>query len=338
MTAARRRRYRVRFPVLAALASLIAVPLLAPLDRPLASDTPAAANGSISVPPARYAVGVQLAQAIDPFRWTPARGSTPAHIGRILNTAYWYPTAGPASGTDRPFAAPVRGHFPLVIFAHGFDANAATYRVLLHDIAAAGYVVAAPEFPISGIDGSGPPREDDNVNQPADLSAVITATAHWASLAGHWLNGTVDVSRIAAVGHSDGGSTVAAMTLDTGYSDTRVTAAVVLAGAEMPMPGGRYGAKATVPLLVEQGDHDPYNGYLYGYAVFADAHGPKAMLTTIGGQHITPVIGSGTQPLLVRSCVVAFLDAQTRGSSTAFWTLAADGNVPGVTRLSFAGG
>ena len=146
------------------------------------------------------------------------------------------------------------------------------------------------------------------------------------------------MSRIAAVGHSDGGSTVAAMTLNSGYDDPRVKAAVVLAGAEMPMPNGRYGVKATVPLLVEQGDHDPYNGYQYGYAVFADAHGPKAMLTTIGGLHLTPVIGSGTQSLLVRSCVVAFLDSQLRASSTAFWTLAADGNVSGVTRLSFAGG
>jgi dienelactone hydrolase len=325
--------------VLAALPALaLLVPAVLPASRHLDHAAPAAATGPTGAPPARYAVGVQLAQVIDPFRWTPARGTTPAHIGRILNTAYWYPTAGTPSGADNPFAAPVRGQFPLVVFAHGFDTNAATYRVLLHDIAAAGYVVAAPEFPISGIDGSGPAREDDNINQPADLSAVITATTHWAGLAGNWLNGTVDVSRIAAVGHSDGGSTVAAMTLNSGYNDSRVKAAVVLAGAEMPMPGGRYGVKATVPLLVEQGDHDPYNGYGYGYAVFADAHGPKAMLTTIGGLHITPVIGSGTQPELVRACVVAFLDTQLRNSTEAFWTLAADGNVAGVTRLSFAGG
>src|SRR6185437_13321905 len=91
------------------------------------------ASTSIAVPPARYAVGTQLAQAIDPWRWTPARGTTPAHPGRILNTAYWYPTAGAPSSTDRAYATPARGHFPLVVFAHGFDTNAATYRVLLHD-------------------------------------------------------------------------------------------------------------------------------------------------------------------------------------------------------------
>jgi dienelactone hydrolase len=322
------------------LLSLSAFALLGPAVLSVRHDAERAVPVAASspAPPARYAVGVQLAQAIDPFRWTPARGTTPAHIGRFLNTAYWFPTTGAASSADHPFAAPVRGRFPLVVFAHGFDANAATYRVLLHDIAAAGYVVAAPEFPISGVDGTGPPREDDNINQPGDLSAVLTATAHWAGLPGHWLNGAVDVSRVAAVGHSDGGSTIAAMTLNTGYNDSRIRAAVVLAGAEMPMPGGRYGAKTTVPLLVEQGDHDPYNGYNYGYAVFAHAHGPKAMLTTINGLHITPVTGSGTQPSLVRSCIVGFLDAQLRGSTAGFWTLAADGNVPGVTRLTFAGG
>ena len=222
-----------------------------------------------------------------------------------------------------------------MVFAHGFDVNPATYRVLLHDIAAAGFVVAAPEFPISGIDGTGPPREDDNVNQPADLSAVITATSYWAGRPGHWLHGTVDLSKIAAVGHSDGGSTVAAMTLNTGYHDARVKAAVVLAGAEMPMPHGRYGAKRTVPLLVEQGDHDPFNGYRYGYAVFRDAHGPKGMLTSIGGLHITPVVGIGAQPSLVRSSVIDFLNVTLRGSSSAFWSLAYHGSVRGVTSLVF---
>jgi hypothetical protein len=62
------------------------------------------------------------------------------------------------------------------------------------------------------------------------------------------------------------------------------------------------------------------------------------MLTTINGLHITPVIGSGTQPSLVRASVIDFLDTKLRGSTSAFWALAAAGNVPGVTRLTFAGG
>ena len=70
--------------------------------------------------------------------------------------------------------APVQpGPWPLLVFAHGFATNPDAYTPLLTAWAAAGYVVAAPEFPISGSDFPGPARQDDIPEQARDLSAVI---------------------------------------------------------------------------------------------------------------------------------------------------------------------
>src|SRR5260370_33767754 len=44
-------------------------------------------------------------------------------------------------------APPASGTFPLVVFAHGYDTSADTYSVIERDLASAGFVVAAPDFP-----------------------------------------------------------------------------------------------------------------------------------------------------------------------------------------------
>src|SRR5438067_1920033 len=79
---------------------------------------------------------------------------------RVLTTSVWYP------------AAP-GGPFPLVVFAHGYNVTPAPYAGLLQSWARAGYVVAAPTFPLTNPGAPGGPNEDDVVNQPADVRFVI---------------------------------------------------------------------------------------------------------------------------------------------------------------------
>ncbi len=73
-------------------------------------------------------------------------------------------------------AVPARaaGPYPLIVFAHGFNVTPATYSDLLADWARAGYVVAAPVFPLENADAPGGPDESDLVNEPADMSFVVT--------------------------------------------------------------------------------------------------------------------------------------------------------------------
>ena len=68
------------------------------------------------------------------------------------------PGCGPAvAEVDVPGAAPARapGPFPLVIFGHGFAVTPGPYASLLEAWARAGYVVAAPIFPLGNANAPG---------------------------------------------------------------------------------------------------------------------------------------------------------------------------------------
>ena len=95
---------------------------------------------------------------------------------RTLVTIVRYPAQGPPSGADRVNAPPARagGPFPLVIFGHGFAVTPGIYAPLLRAWARAGYVVAAPVFPLANANAPGGPNENDLVNQPRDMSFLIS--------------------------------------------------------------------------------------------------------------------------------------------------------------------
>jgi len=298
------------------------------LPLPVATPVPAVTRSPAAPPrptPPRlgppFAVGIRTVTIVDPTRSTPARGPSGAHPARTLTTTVWYPIAG---------TVPLRRAFPLVVFAHGFDVTPDTYRLLLADIAADGYVVAAPLFPISGAGLPGPAREDDLPNQPADLSVVITAMLD-AGRPGGWLAGAVNPALIGVVGHSDGAETVAAMLVVPADRDRRVSAYVVLAG-QLPT----WGTVAPFPtaVLVEQGRADTINPPWLSRSLFAALLRPKDYLDVLYGSHLEPVVGSSADAVAVRQTVIAFLDAALRPSPTAGLALRRWGDDPGVTLLT----
>ena len=115
-----------------------------------------------------------------------------------------YPAAGDVPATTEPVddAAVADGTFPLVVFSHGWLASGPAYEVRIKEWARAGYIVAAPTFPLSSGAGG---MLGDYVNQPADVSFVIDellALPDDDPLAGH-----VDADAVAAAGHSLGAIT-----------------------------------------------------------------------------------------------------------------------------------
>ena len=101
-----------------------------------------------------------------------------------------------------PLRAP--GPCPLIVFGHGFAVTPAPYASLLRAWARAGYVVAAPIFPLENANAPGGPDESDLVNQPRDMSVVITQRSGG-------LRGLIDRRRIGVSGQSDGGETALAV-------------------------------------------------------------------------------------------------------------------------------
>jgi predicted dienelactone hydrolase len=254
---------------------------------------------------------------------------------RRLVTVIRYPTAGPSSATDVPDAPPLRsaGPFPLIVFGHGFAVTPRPYARLLQAWARAGYVVAAPVFPLENANAPGGPNESDLVNQPRDMRFVIGRMLAASADPQNPLAGTVVPSRIAVTGQSDGGETALAVAYDQYYLDHRVRAAMILSGAVIPGVSGFTFPAPSPPLLAVQGTADTINQPRFTRQFFALARRPKFLLWLLGAPHLPPYTSEQPQLSIVERVTTAFLDRYLKGQPAAAGRMSAAGGVPGVARL-----
>jgi pimeloyl-ACP methyl ester carboxylesterase len=235
-----------------------------------------------------YQVGSAVVHLVDTSRPTVSHGRT-ISSSRALTTLVWYPE--------------VAGRSPLVVFAHGFQVGPSPYVAMLEAWAAHGYVVAAPEFPLTDQDIAGPNLDENDINnQPDDLRFVTDSLV----AGGSPVASRIDASRVAVAGHSDGSeSALAASIAPTPAGEPAFRALVAMSVQELP--GVNH--TANPPMLVTQGDADTINPPSYGYTTYQDGSSPKFLLVIKGGGHLPPLqAGSGWLPG-IESVTEAFLDA-----------------------------
>jgi dienelactone hydrolase len=241
---------------------------------------------------------------------------------RRLVTRVLYPVPTPHHRLPVPF--------PLLVFGHGYALSPGTYRRLLTAWARAGYVVAAPVFPLENSAAPGGPNEADLSNQPADMSFVITRLLASSKAAASPLHGLLNADRVAVAGHSDGGDSALAVA-EGPNRDHRVTAAVVLAGAELPGLGLDTGGP---PLLAMQGTDDRVNAPSATDAYFSTVAAPKFLVRLLGARHVAPYSRQGPQLSVVTRVTLAFLDRYVKGDGAAAARMAKAASVPGVAVLT----
>jgi predicted dienelactone hydrolase len=169
-------------------------------------------------------------------------------------------------------------------------------------------VVAAPVFPLANANAPGGPDESDLVNQPSDMSFVISSMLAEGAAAGGPLTGLLDPSQIAVTGQSDGGATALAVAYSRRFRDRRVSAAVIMSGAEISGVGGYGFRRGGPPLLAIQGTADTINEPKFTYAFFNAARQPKYLLRLLGAGHLPPYTRQQPQLALVERLTIAFLD------------------------------
>jgi predicted dienelactone hydrolase len=228
-----------------------------------------------------------------------------------------------------------KGPFPLVVFSPGWLQCASQYGPLLQDWSSAGYVVAVISFPRTTCGGPGP--EGDMMNEPGDVSAVITRLLGLSAGTTAVLAGMINPSEIAVAGHSDGGDVTAAVAANTCCLNHQVGAAIVLAGAEYPY-GGTYFPSGTPPILFVQGNADPVNVPADSQQLYrSDTASTSFYLDLFGAGHFTPYQGSSPPEPIVAKVGVDFLNRYLAGEASYAGALTADGNVSGQSRL-YSGG
>lgn len=279
-----------------------------------------------------YAVGIRTESFVDVSRPTDSNNGVAGKPSRTLQTMVLYPAQGEPGNRDVPDAPPARndGPFPLIEFSHGFSSNGPTYELLLREFAAAGYVVAAPTFPLTSRGAPGGPSGADYVNQPADVSFVISEMLRLNHDTSSVMNGMIDEDEVAVSGHSMGAMTTFGVAYNSCCADKRIKAAVPISGIEAPFGGGMYLDRPEVPLLAIHGNADatvPYSGSQNAYR---DASAPKFLLTIENGPH-TPFLGAGGAAIV--KVMEDFFDHYLKARDGSLDAIAPDGNVAGATEL-----
>jgi dienelactone hydrolase len=224
-------------------------------------------------------------------------------------------------------SAPVTGsRLPIIIFAHGFGSSLNGYAPLVNFWAAHGFVVIQPTFPDSRTLSPHPkathsealaayledPRKPLMWRFRVEDMKRILDQLDYIEDAVPQLKGRLDVSRIAAVGHSFGAQTAGMLlgarvigadgSLGEDMSDPRIKVGILLSA------GGRGGedlspfaalhfphlnqsyTTMTTPTLVVAGDHDNSPLTVRGPDWFRDAYtlspGANWLVTLFGAEHM----------------------------------------------------
>jgi dienelactone hydrolase len=304
---------------------------------PTTTATPPAPAPTAPPPSPPYGLGFVQLDLVDPSRLVyPPHSGTSGPVPRQLDTGVWYPAAGPVGAGPVPGATPLRqaGPWPLVVFAPGYDVTYQPYLPLLEAWARAGYVVAAPVFPLTNPSTPGGPDESDLVNEPGDLAFVVGQLLARSAAPADPLHGTLDPARVAVAGQSDGAIAALAVAYDTCCRDPAVRAALVFAGEEEVLGPGSYFAAGGPPLLAAQGTADTINPPAYSYQLYQDAPHPKYLLVLEGADHLGPFSDSPAYEPIVARTSTDFLDAYLDGDQAALARLATDASPPSLARLS----
>lgn len=282
-----------------------------------------------AAPAPPFAVGVMHAVFVDPTRATSPRGAQPGAPVRELPVTIRYPASGAPFSDAPPDTPALAGPFPLLVFAHGYGHSDLWYAALLHEIAAQGFVVASPEFPLSSGARPGPPIRDV-VEQAFDVSVVIDRMLDPATRP-PVVAGAVGAPPVGVLGHSDGAVTALGVAVNSCCADPRVGAVASFSGALIFFPSGWFDT-AALPLLVVHGTADEVNPLGASTTIYAAAPPPKMLVVAPGGSHDGPFREEPWRPAVAR-LTAEFFRASLSDDASARARLSSDAEIPGVLEL-----
>jgi dienelactone hydrolase len=276
-----------------------------------------ASGGDTAVPPSTLVtddrprtVTTFTAPLVDTSRPTvPVTEGAPGSAVRDLPTTVYLPSgSGPA---------------PLVVFSHGLGGSPKKFTRLHTAWAEAGYVVAAPQFPLTSDANPDHGAEvGDLVNQPADVSFVLDEMLAAAADPASQLAGRIDPDHVGAAGLSLGGATTYGVIFNDCCADPRFSAAMIMAGAVLVYTGTNDYSR-DIPTLVFHGDDDLALRYELGRNGWDVLPSPTWLVTLLGAPHAPPF----------EDAVTPWDDAVIV-SSTAFWDATLGADPAGLARMT----
>ncbi len=232
---------------------------------------------------------------VDPSRPTDDPSSDRSAPDRTLVTEVYVPAG--------------KGPFPVVLLAHGNNGNPGKLSELLEAWAGAGYVVAAPTFPLTNDLHGGPSVLGDYRNQPGDMSFVLDQLLARSRRSTGFLAGRVDRRHVGAAGFSLGGATVYGLAYNRCCRDRRIDAVILMDALRLEFSGDSFG-RIRGPVMFVHLRNDPIVAYRNSTESYAKAIGPKFLMTLEQGVHPEPYENLPSPH-----------DEAVTAATTAFWDL-----------------
>lgn len=202
---------------------------------------PAGSTSLAWLQPGPWEVAQQDFRFVDSSRPTAENRGVAGAPERVLSTTVWYPVEA-------------LGPLPLIIHSHGILSSRTEMPYLMEQLASHGYIVAAPDFPLTSGTTEGGANALDVVNQPGDLSFILASllvlTPEEKPFAGE-----IDTTRIGLSGYSLGGLTAVLATWHPSLREQRVAAAVAMAAPTAAFTP-EFFAGVSVPFLAISGTAD----------------------------------------------------------------------------------
>lgn len=168
--------------------------------------------------PGRLEVETDSFDVEDPSRFVSDPDGPDGKSPRRMKVRLWYP---------RPNE---RGPWPLLIYSHGSLMDGRGVAYIAHVLASHGYVVAAPDFPLTSRGQGERATSRDVLKQPRDVTLLIDQLLVRSENEKDELHSTIDPEHIAALGYSLGAMNVHLLGFHPVWQEPRIKAVVSLAG------------------------------------------------------------------------------------------------------------
>jgi predicted dienelactone hydrolase len=236
-----------------------------------------------------HGIGVRHESFVDQTRPIKASTGFDGAPTRRIDVVIWYPADGGSADVSPPKAGP----WPLVVYSHGTWGYAGNASFVCEDLARRGYVVVAPNYPLTSQTSFTRVAQadlSDVVNQVRDVGFVIDR-----SLADPVFGPAIDQNKIGTMGHSLGAVTSYFASFGGQRRDPRI-AATILTGAADPVQaalstdmglGGTWHAAVSVPVLFISAEKDILARMMgRPYAPYSRLEKPKYEVMIKGGVHV----------------------------------------------------
>jgi len=227
---------------------------------------------------AEYGVATQSISIKDNTRLTAEHGEHDAAYHRLLNGTVWYPVTKEGTLPN--------GRLPLIVFSHGFGSMHDSMVYLHKHLAENGFIVAGVDFPLTryGVDGG--PIATDVVNQPGDVSALISHMLDLSRTEGSPFFRKIDRKRIGALGMSLGGLTTTLLSYHPNLMDERLSAAVAVAPPLSIFESPFYRFRPDFPFLMIGAKSDYIVPFSVNASGFTEKNPNAWMVSVDQGSHM----------------------------------------------------